>query len=271
MPDSQVSTSKTFRPYFLLTTVLTAGVMALQGGQALAQAAAQPAAAAGTAKPAVPPPPPKWETSAAAGLTLTKGNSDTLTFSANILSSKKWDHNEVNLGADATYGENDGDKNTETLHGFGQYNRLFGERTFGYGRLDALHDAIADVEYRLTFSPGAGYYFVKNPNTFFRGEFGPSFVYEKQGRDTSGYFTLRLAERFEHKFNPKTKMWQSAELLPQVDNFDNFLLNAEIGVETALTERLSLRTYLQDAYDNVPAPDRKKNDLKLVAALAYKF
>jgi hypothetical protein len=32
-----------------------------------------------------------------------------------------------------------------------------------------------------------------------------------------------------------------------------------------------LRVYLDDTYNNVPAPGRKKNDLKLVAAVAYKF
>ena len=45
---------------------------------------------------------PAWETSAALGLTLTRGNSETLLFSGSILSEKKWDMNEVRLGADAT-------------------------------------------------------------------------------------------------------------------------------------------------------------------------
>ena len=51
----------------------------------------------------------------------------------------------------------------------------------------------------------------------------------------------------------------------------NDILNAEIGLETDLTDKMSLRTFLQDTYDNVPAPGRKKNDLKLVTAIAYKF
>ena len=138
------------------------------------------------------------------------------------------------------------------MHGLGEYNRLFTERAFGYIRLDALHDAVADVDYRLTLSPGAGYYFVKQENTTLRGEVGPAFVYEKQGGDTTGYVTLRLAERFDHKLNDRVKLWQSIEFLPQVDNWDNWILNGEIGIETSLTPKLSLRTYLQDTYDNEP-------------------
>jgi putative salt-induced outer membrane protein YdiY len=212
-----------------------------------------------------------WEITAAAGVTLTRGNSDTVLGTANILGVGKWQRDELRLGADGAYGENDDVKNAESLHGFAQYNRLFNERAFGYLRFDALHDAIADLEYRLTFSPGVGYYFLKNPTTSLSGEVGPGLVYEKQGAGTHTYLSLRVAERFEHKFSKTAKLWQSLEWLPQVDRFSNYILNAELGVETALTQKLALRVFAQDTYDNEPAPGRQKNDLKLVTAIAYKF
>src|SRR4026208_1546011 len=68
---------------------------------------------------------PTWEKSAALGLTLTRGNSKTLNFTGNIQATKKAAQNEYNLGADATYGENDGDRNAQNARGYGQYNRLF--------------------------------------------------------------------------------------------------------------------------------------------------
>src|SRR5690349_19151217 len=149
-----------------------------------------------------PPAPPKWSASAAAGLTLTRGNSDTLLFTANFLASRKWERNELDFGADATYGEQEDIKNNEAVHGFGQYNRLFTDRFFGYVRLDALHDAIADVDYRVTFGPGVGYYLIKNERTFLRTEMGGGVVFEKQGGEEKTYATLRLAERLEHKLTP---------------------------------------------------------------------
>jgi len=225
----------------------------------------------GQAAPPAPPPAPKWEKSAALGLTLTEGNSDTLLVTGNLLASRKGVRNEISFGVDGAYGENNDVKNNETLHGFGQYNRLFTERFYGYARLDGLHDAIADVEYRFTFSPGVGYYFIKNDQTRLSAEIGPGYIYEKQGDDERGYFTLRLAEKFEHKFNDKTKIWQSLEVLPEIEDFDNYLLNAELGVETQLVDKLALRSYVQDTYDHDPAPGRKKNDIKLVTALVYKF
>jgi len=56
-----------------------------------------------------------------------------------------------------------------------------------------------------------------------------------------------------------------------VDRFSNYIINAEIGVETAMTKHLSQQTFIQDSYHSEPAAGRQKNDLKLVAALKYKF
>lgn len=241
-------------------------VLASLAGLSVALVSAQGAEGAEDLKPTNP-----WKTSAALGLSLTGGNTETLLVNANVISTKKWGQNELALGADGNYGEDSGDKNAESIRGYAQYNRLFNERLFGYARVEALHDAIADVEYRVTLSPGIGYYFIKTDTITLRAEAGPAYILEKLGRNTEEYMTLRLAERFDWKMTKTSTLWQSAEVLPQVDRFENYLVNAEIGVETALTEKMTLRTYVQDTYDSEPAPGRKENDVKLVTQIGYKF
>lgn len=44
-----------------------------------------------------------------------------------------------------------------------------------------------------------------------------------------------------------------------------------MGVEADLTKKMSLRVTLQDIYDNEPAAGRKRNDIRLVSGVAYKF
>lgn len=221
---------------------------------------------------------PKWESSAGVGLTLTDGNSETVLFTADVKTQKIWDKNEIRLGADVAYGETENrltyenEKNQEIYRAFGQYNRLFpNERTYGYFKVDAMRDEIALVDYRFTFSPGLGHYLVKNETTSLSVEAGPGYVIERVDGDEDDYVSLRLGERFEHKFNDKVRMWQTAEIMPQVDDFDNYLVNAEIGVEASLTEKLSLRSTLSGTYDSQPAADREKEDIKLITSLVYKF
>jgi hypothetical protein len=88
-------------------------------------------------------------------------------------------------------------------------------------RFDAVHDDIADLDYRFVLSPLVGYYFIKTATTFLSGEVGPSFVHEKQGGDEMSYVGARVGQRFEHKFKNTAKIWESLEWIPQVDDFDN--------------------------------------------------
>ncbi len=219
----------------------------------------------------------KWVSSAALGLTLTRGNSETLLGTVGVESAKKWDHNELSLGASGAYGRNKNqttgveETTAEMLKGFAQYNRLFTERLYGYGRVELLHDGVADIDYRLTVSPGAGYYIIKEKTMDLSAEVGPGLIYEKTGGDEHGYWVFRAGEKYHYQLSDTAKLWQTAEWLPQVDNIENYIINAEVGLEVAISKTLSLRTVLQDMYDNQPVPGLKKNDLKWVTAIAYKF
>jgi putative salt-induced outer membrane protein len=214
---------------------------------------------------------PKWESSAGLGFTLSTGNSDTLLGTADFNGTKKWDAYEWIVGANLTYGENDGKKNADSQRLLTQLNWLVSARSFAYGRVEVSRDTVADLDYRVPISVGLGHYFIKEKDTFLSAEVGPGFVIEKKGGKSDSYMTLRAAERFEHKFNENVKLWQSLEYTPQVDDFDNFQVIAEIGIDAKLSKSLSLRTYVQDTYVNKPAAGRKDNDAKLVTALAYKF
>lgn len=214
---------------------------------------------------------PLWENSLSFGLTLTRGNSDTILTDLGFKAHRNTLTNEVTLSLEGTYGEDHSTKNNESLHGIGQYNHLFSDRFYAYGRGDGFHDGIADLTYRFTLSPGIGYYFIKRKNTTLAAEIGPGAVLEKLDGSRKNYMVARMAERFEHKVDDHTKIWENVEFLPQFDESRNFLVNAEIGVETTLTRKIDLRVDLQDNYINVPAPGSQRNDMKLLCGLVYKF
>jgi putative salt-induced outer membrane protein YdiY len=214
---------------------------------------------------------PKWSTSGALGLTVSQGNTENTLFNANLITSRKWEKNELDLGLDGAYGEADGVRNTANAHAFGQYNRLLTERLYGLLRVDGLHDDVSDVSYRATVSPGLGYYVIKSTNTFLRFETGPAFVWERVAGVDDEYVALRFAERFETQLNERVKLWQFAEWLPSVEDFEDGVINGEVGIDAGLTKKLSLRAIVQDTYDSTPAPGLDHNDLKFIMQLAYKF
>jgi putative salt-induced outer membrane protein YdiY len=214
----------------------------------------------------------KWESSAAAGFTLTSGNSETLLATADLTSTRKWEKNEFTAAGNLTYGENSGQKNADSQKISLQYNRLLSEKAYVFGRAEWMRDSVAEIDYRISLSPGGGYYFWKDAKKgFVRGEVGPGYVFEKKGGGSKSYLTFRAAERFEFKISETAKFWQSLEYVPNTENFDDFQAIAEIGVDSKLTKKLSLRVYFQDTYNNVPAKGRKDNDFKAVSALSYTF
>lgn len=217
-----------------------------------------------------------WQSSISAGLTLTRGNSHSLMYSGDFLTTKKTPENEFNLGLGGAYGNSAtaGQPTQDTVNdykAFGQWNHLFSDRFFSYVRANALRDLIANLDYRFNLGPGAGYYLIKETNTSLSVEGGVGYQYEHLGGNYESFATLRLAERFEHKFGDRARLWQTVEILPQVDKFDNYVVNFEIGIEAAIAKSLSLKTYLDDTFQKQPAAGFQQNDVKLVSGVTYKF
>ena len=55
--------------------------------------------------------------------------------------------------------------------------------------------------------------------------------------------------------------------MAEAEDFDNYLLTGEIGVEAAMSERLNLRVVVQDKYDSTPAANAEYNDVSLIAGV----
>jgi hypothetical protein len=227
-----------------------------------------------------PPPPPKWDSAVTLGATLTRGNSKTF-MAAGIANTKRtWTNNEAILGTSAGYGEstatvksNSVDTTTESyVRGYGQWNHLFTPKFYGGFRGTGEHDDIAALTYRLTVSPLAGYYFIKEAKGSLNAEFGPSYTWQKFfSQPEDDYASLRLAERGERRFATGAKIWESVEYLPKVEDFSNYIVNAEAGVSAPINKALSVSLIMQDTYQSVPANGKVSNDFKLIAGLTYRF
>ena len=212
-----------------------------------------------------------WESSISAGLTMTRGNSHTLLYSGTFQTKRKTTENELLIGANGAYGSQNSEDTVNNYGGYTQWNHLFTERIYSYLRVEALRDVIADLDYRFNIGPGAGYYLLKSTNTTLSVEAGIGMQYEHLGGNYSSFGTMRGAENFEHKFNDHARLWEKAEILPQLDKIENYVVNFEIGLETTITKTLALKTYIDDTYQSQPASGRYRNDIKFVTAAVYKF
>ena len=210
-----------------------------------------------------------WEATGSASFGIAKGNSDSLSYALQFLANYKEGQNEAIIGADLLYSENNGTATTDSFRLFGQYNRLLNDRLYFGANASYLTDNISDIDYRIDIGAVLGYYFIKNDTTSLSFEVGPGLAWENQGGSSETFSTIRFSERFEHQLTSRSKIWQSATFTPKVDDFSDYLLIAEAGLETALNDNWGLRTSLRYQYDSTPAAGSQRDDTSLLLGLSY--
>ncbi len=226
-------------------------------------------------------PVPPWDTTVAAGVNLSRGNTRNMLINGSAISAYKLEKNEAKIGVEANYGEtevtatNDTktmESNVQNARAFAEYRRLLNERTYGYLNAEIRNDDIADLDYRLMIGPGIGQYLLKSDTQNLGVELGVTYIQEKlAGVDADGYVALRVAEKYDIKLSQTSKIWESVEYLPSFEDFGRYLFNGELGAEAAMNTRLSLRIVAQDKYNSEPAVGRKANDFQLIGGFTYKL
>jgi putative salt-induced outer membrane protein len=69
------------------------------------------------------------------------------------------------------------------------------------------------------------------------------------------YLRGRALGEYKFEFTEKTRFTQSLEYLHDFDNSENYNINSETALITALSDKLSLKTSYVVNYDNEPIPD----------------
>jgi putative salt-induced outer membrane protein YdiY len=213
-----------------------------------------------------------FKTSLNLGATLNDGNSETMNANGSLVTEgEKEGLGSVRVGAEANYGESkvDGETDTtvENAKAFANAKKTLSERTYASLDGSVLYDDVAAIDYRAVLSPALGAYLLKGADLSLSIDAGPACIWEKVGGVSDDYLALRFAERFDYTISETSKFWQSLEFLPTADDFDDYLLNAEVGVEAAMNSHMKLRLVVQNKYDSTPAAELEKNDLTLIAGI----
>ncbi|MBK1881253.1 DUF481 domain-containing protein [Luteolibacter pohnpeiensis] len=212
-----------------------------------------------------------WEITGAAGLAVSDGNSDSVACSLQLLASYQKDKNEAYLGVDYFYAESEDVTSTDSLKLFGQYNRDIGDRWYVGGYGSYFRDNASALDYRTDVSALLGYHILKSNKTTLSFEAGPGYAWESRDAESDSFPTLRLAERFEYRFSATSKLWQSLGWTPRTDDPSDSIIELEAGIETRITRKVSLRTFVRHRVDDTPGDGNGKSDTSLLLGLAYDF
>ena len=214
----------------------------------------------------------KWTKSVGLGINITSGNNDTTLFNANASAQRKSDNTLLKLDILGCYGKKNKQKTNDRIYFSETYNNYFAKKTYWFANLSAERNRMTDVDLRITTGPGLGYSVIKTDRTILGLEAGGTYVVQKFSDNTKkNYMSLQLSDSYSQKIGEKSKLWQSLQFLPDVSDFSTYLIQAEIGIEVAVTDKLSLKIIAQNTYNSQPPAGKKKNDLSMSTLLAWNF
>jgi putative salt-induced outer membrane protein YdiY len=210
-----------------------------------------------------------WELTTAAGVFLTKGNSDNLNASIQVLASYLDDTTEAYIGADYFYGESNDVNVQDALHGFVTYTRNI-SGNLGFNLVaDYLRNDPAQLDYRYQVVPGLAYTALSSETSKLVFDAGFGYVWEKQGSAEIEDFAWRVGQRFDTALSASTSFYQSLSYLASTGNSDDWWVTAEAGLKIALSEHWAVNTMVRYVHDNNPAAGAEEGDLSVMAGLSY--
>lgn len=212
-----------------------------------------------------------WVTTALIAGSYASGNTDSSSLAVGILTKRKTIDTSTALGLTLNYGKTDSETAAESASFDAHHQYTFKKPCFAGLRFGADHDAIADLEYRLTLTPYIGRFLYEEAKNFVSIEVGPSLIHEKQGGIKDTYLAPTATLKAEKFLTDRTRLFGEITWSGQINDLQNYILESQIGLDHSLTESTKLKVLLTDTYDNQPAADRKSNDLTLLTGLQFEL
>jgi len=219
-----------------------------------------------------------WTGVTDAGLSLSRGNSDTTAFNFSFLAARTTARDKLTVYAtslfartrDKTTGEST--TTAKDIRGGIRYDFNITDRIFAFGLSDMEHDRFQQLDLRLVLGGGLGVHVKKSEKTRFDLLGGGTLDQE--------YFTtgpnrrsgeVLVGEELFHALSKTTSFSERLMFYPNVSDLGDFRATFDATAVTSLTRLLNWQITLSDRYVSNPTPGVKGNDLLLSTGIRLTF
>jgi putative salt-induced outer membrane protein YdiY len=217
-----------------------------------------------------------WSGTLDTGLSLTRGNAETTTFTNSMKTQRATQRDKISIHATSLYATSDRDGDSQTtanaIRGGTRYDVNLSERLFTFGFLDLEFDEFQNLDLRNVIGGGLGWHIIKNDRTTFDFFSGGSFNQEYFADDIkrkSG--ELVIGQEFDHKIAAGTVFTEKFSIFPNLSNTGSYRLQFDSGISTKLADWLAWHVTLSDRFQSNPVPGVQKNDVLLTTGVRFSF
>jgi putative salt-induced outer membrane protein YdiY len=212
-----------------------------------------------------------WIVTGIFGLSLTDGNSDTLSVTTGIDASKKWDPWTLVLQAKSLYAENAGVESASEHIFSEKLSRALSEKASLWQMFVLENDSQEDLSFRILFTVGYERQLVKKEGYSLAVDVGGGVLHEEYHatNSTEGIaqigFTVVWQITKNLKYEGRFVFWPS---LSEGGEFRAMFLNT---FTMPVNDRIDMRLEINDKYNSDPQGGNQENDLHVLLALTVKF
>jgi putative salt-induced outer membrane protein YdiY len=216
------------------------------------------------------------------GLSLTRGNSATLSYNLAAKAVRETTRDKISVYSTAVYATDDTTPPSRTTaHAIrggvrGDFN--VSDRVFVFGFTDFEYDEFQNLDLRNVLGGGVGYHVIKTKDRTFDVFGGGDYEQEYFSADptfptglTRKTGEIVLGEELATKFGPRTTLSEKFSLFPNITNTGDFRLQFDATAATKLKSWLAWQVTYSDRYLSNPLPGFKKNDVLLSTGLRLTF
>jgi Protein of unknown function, DUF481 len=228
-----------------------------------------------------------WSALLDTGLSLTRGNSESLSYTLNGKAARVTESDKISVYTTAIYSNSTvNGVNSTTAHAVrggvrGDLN--VSDKYFIFALTDLEYDQFQDLDLRAVFGGGGGYHVIKSKNTTFDVFLGGTYDTDFFGAVpatptvpaipavTRRIGEIDLGESFNAKVNNRTTITQIFSFYPDLSNTGQYRFQWDSTGATKVKNWLSWQVTFSDRFLSDPLPGFKKNDLLLSTGFRFTF
>lgn len=219
-----------------------------------------------------------WSGNADLGVTVTEGNSETMSVSLGFRADREVETQKLSFAASYLRTTEEGEQIASRGEAGVKYDYFPNDRFFFYGRTAAATNEPAGLDLRLSPGAGVGYVFVDSERITLAGETGGNWIREDfvAGSATTSVF-FSAAQRLDVEINERTTLSEEVRYNPNASEFSDYLLHAEVTLATMISQAIGLRVTAIDDFDATPFQGgegreaAEKNDFTLITGVTFTF
>lgn len=214
-----------------------------------------------------------WNGSFDLGANGSEGNSTSFNLRAGLNMKREAPWNITTLTANYVNTSSNSITTADRLFLDGRYEWLIADSPWSlYVHNTTDYDEFRAFDVRITFDAGMGYQFWKTDDSRFKGRLGPGASREIGGPNDEWIAELVFGAIYERQISKYQKFNFTVDYFPEISDFTNYRVNAQINWEVVLDEvnNLSMKIGVVDRYDSTDE-GKKPNDIDYKTVLVWSF